>query len=747
MIKKIAIVILILHWSFLYPQDDLGLDLGDIDIEFSDLSGGPEDKKQENTPHNVKDFELDDLNKELTEVQELESPKKEEKTRVTNVPGSSDRELESTNLDVFEKQLQAKDISGNSDKELELTDLDILEEQVSKSKRDDIFNVEAIDPDFVIEESVKTLEEQGTSQVTPEIFHVGPDEKKLLELAKYVEGKIPANEWNEIAAQKTMDHYIVQKGDWLWKISQKLFGSGFYYSKIWSLNPQITNPHEIEPGMALVFNTGDSDEMPNVQLGEFHDDSSSKDDNVESKSDVNFRTFGDGKPPLWLSEREKLLKQGAYFQYASMDTYQDLFEAEKHLLIDEYKVYNPILPKLSQGQKKASLNSFEKIYNFEKIKEERFLNTFITTNIVQDIGLIDSFRSESDYASNRQYIYVKFDDAAYVTKGSLFSIYGAQGSVKHRISDREGFRYTIKAHLKVNKKIHDLWECQIIEISELVSRKDRVTMYVPTLSRAADTYVKRSIEAAIIDSYKKSKTVSQGDIVYLDRGRKDGVEIGAIFSVYDFFDRGTKKRISPNPVYSIGTLKVFSVTENFSTAYILRNSDQIELGQLAFTMSEEEALKILAKKQNNAPTSRPKDLDVELNIEDLSKDLLKEAHKVQLSDDELNELEIQERKASVLKEHERDLTELSKLEKDVSTSEAAVNELKVDEDKFLEQMELDLLERKDPKNPNAFKDINEIEKDVGRKYMDENLNSQENPYGLTEFDLEEVDELLNTESL
>jgi len=50
---------------------------------------------------------------------------------------------------------------------------------------------------------------------------------------------------------------------------------------------------------------------------------------------------------------------------------------------------------------------------------------------------------------------------------------------------------------------------------------------------------------------------------------------------------------------------------------------------------------------------------------------------------------------------------------------------------------------KDP-DPNSFESVNEIERDVGRKYMDEDINNKENPYGLTEFDLEEIDEMLNT---
>ena len=41
--------------------------------------------------------------------------------------------------------------------------------------------------------------------------------------------------------------------------------------------------------------------------------------------------------------------------------------------------------------------------------------------------------------------------------------------------------------------------------------------------------------------------------------------------------------------------------------------------------------------------------------------------------------------------------------------------------------------------------MNELEEEVGRLYVDEDINSKENPYGLSEFDLEELDELMNTE--
>ena len=156
--------------------------------------------------------------------------------------------------------------------------------------------------------------------------------------------------------------------------------------------------------------------------------------------------------------------------------------------------------------------------------------------------------------------------------------------------------------------------------------------------------------------------------------------------------------------------------------------------------------KELLKDVTNVEGKALDELDVELNLDNLSQDLLDKADKVQLTEDELDELERQEREKSIIKDHERDLKELEKLEEEISEAEASLNEAKVDEDKFLEQQDLNFIEKKssDP-DADALESLDDIEEEVGLKYMDEDLNSRENPYGLTEFDIEEIDELLNTE--
>ncbi|MGZ3790168.1 MAG: LysM peptidoglycan-binding domain-containing protein [Bacteriovorax sp.] len=582
-------------------------------------------------------------------------------------------------------------------------------------------------------------------------FDVGSEEKKLLELSKYVQNKISGKEWNDIAVKAKLEKYEVQKGDYLWKISKKLFGSGFYYSKIWALNPQISNPHEIEPGTILSFDTGDADTLPNVQVGEF-----SEDEVVTDKAGSSYTSSNDQERPSWIKERKKLIDQGVYFQFASEETYEDLERLEKMQKNTEYEKYDPPLSEIAIKEPSDQYDDtgFDKsskiVFNY---KEGFFLNTFVTTNVVQDLGEIKATPKESVFIHKLDTIYVNFDKSAKVKPGDLFSVYTAGGEVKHPISDRSGFVYTTTAQIKTIRKIDDVWECLVIDQSGIVQRKDRITVFTPKIGKIARTYSKRSVEAAIIGSYRESITgIAFGDVVYLDRGRADGVELGNLFDVYSFVDRGTQRKITPSPTYKVGELTVINITDNFATALVTGSLNEINLGSIAITRTQEEAARAVRLKNKEKLKDVKKlegkaldELDVELNLDDVSQDILNKADKIQLTEDELEELERQERDKSVIKDSERDVKELDRLENEIQDAEKSLNESKVDEDKFLEQSSLEEHEKK-AKQPdaNAFESINEIEKDIGRKYLDEDINNKENPYGLTEFDLEEVDELLNT---
>lgn len=60
--------------------------------------------------------------------------------------------------------------------------------------------------------------------------------------------------------------YNVEEGDNLYDICDQLIGDGNYWPKLWSMNPDIANPHFIFPGMQLAFYSGDESNPPLLQV-------------------------------------------------------------------------------------------------------------------------------------------------------------------------------------------------------------------------------------------------------------------------------------------------------------------------------------------------------------------------------------------------------------------------------------------------------------------------------------------------
>ncbi len=708
-----------------YAQDDLqDLEL----LDDKDLLMLLEEEADQPQQTDVSDEVLED---------ELKSLKNNQKV---NLPG------EEVLTEENKKKINENNASGADS----IDEIDILAEDVKS-------DVEVVEPSKA--NKINTSDKKVS--LDKNLFNVGKEEKELLELAKFVEKKIPADEWNELATAAKVDKYVVQEGDWLWKISKNLFGSGFYYSKIWSMNPQITNPHEIEPGQILVFSTGSEESFPKVSFGSF--DSQTPEDTkvagVKVASSGAFSNYGEDIKSDWLVERRKLIDKGAFFQSLTESTYQDVLSMTEIELNTDYKKYAPPVTKvlIEEPTEEYDENGISSIERQEiNVSQGFYLNTFLSTNHIQDLGYISDKKDEAVLIHDKGKAYVQFDKSVQVRPGDQFSIYQPQGKVSHEISDREGLRYSIVGQVKATRELEDnKWEVDTFQIVDVIERGARITVYTPKIAKIFQTYNSRRIEAAIIGAFKvQERGLALGDVIYLDRGRVDGVELGNIFEIYSFRDQGTGKKISSQPTYVKGEATIITVTDNFATAVISYSNDEMGLGNIALTKSEATAKmadqlrtssreKALGEKENLAL----EELDVELNLDNLGEDLLKQVDEIRIEEDELEELERQEREKSIIKEQARDLKELEKLEQELIDAETKLNEQKIDEDTYLERQDLNLIEKGvKTKDPNALESMNEIEAKEGRKYMDEDLNSKENPYGLTPYDIEEIEELLNSDS-
>ncbi len=588
---------------------------------------------------------------------------------------------------------------------------------------------------------------------TPAVFDVGREERDLLGLALNIQGQISDNEWSEVAIAAKVDSYTVVKDDWLFKISKRIFGSGYYYPKIWSINSYITNPHFIEPGMVLSFTTGSGTSAPEVKVGSFtSDEISAAPGSIANSNPEDLNNFGEEAKPAWVDEKGELAKQGIYFQYASEETMDDLTRVGAEALNKEYENYDPppsefdiVLPK------NYDKNGFDKNSRiFYSFKEGFYLSTFVSTNIVQDFGSIVNGPDENIFFTTTDRAFVQFDETMNVMAGDRFSVYSSGGKVRHVNSDRAGYKYSIVGQIKLLRKIQDKWEIEFTDVAGTPQRGDRITAYTPKIDRITRTYNSKLVEAAILATFQPMQTIlGVGDVVYLDRGRADGLEMGNVLEVYGFKDRLSNRKITNQPTYKLGELTVITLTDNFATALVSNSIRDFYAGDLAITKTKEAHLREQNAKKSKTERTTDRvagdnlnELDVELNLENLNDDLLKQADKIQLTEDELAELDRQEREKSVIKDSERDVKALERLENEIEGAESILNDAKLDEDKLLEDQNLNEIEKKQGTEADSLEDI---EENLGKRYVDEDLNSKDNPYGLTEFDVEEVDELLNIE--
>lgn len=636
---------------------------------------------------------------------------------------------------VFEKK--SDKIEPNASDELEEIKADIGEDKEAPKNTESAPVKEAI---------VKTQE--------PAVFDVGREERDLLGMAQNIQGQITDPQWSEVATAAKIDTYTVVKDDWLFKISKRLFGSGYYYPKIWSLNSFITNPHFIEPGMVLSFTTGSSSQAPEVKLGTFTaDELASTPGSIGNSNPNDLTNFGEEAIPPWMEEKKGLENQGVFFQYSSEETMDDLLKAGEEALNREYENYDPpesdfgvVLPK--NYDKDGFDRSSKILYSF---KEGFYLRTFVSTNIVQDFGSIVNGPDENIFFMPKDRAYIQLDESINALPGDIYSVYSSGGKVKHENSDRQGFKYSIVGHIKLINKIKGKWEVEFIEVSGTPQRGDRITAYTPKIDRITRTYNSRLIEAGIIASYEPGQMLlGYGDVIYLDRGRADGLEIGNVLEVYGFKDRAINKNITDQPTYKLGEMTVITLTDNFATGLVTKSQRDFYVGDVAMTKTKEAHLRGQKAKSNLLSDQKElrggkalEELDVELSLENLNDDLLNRADKIHLTEDELAELERQEREKSVIRDSEKDLKSLERLENEIEQAEKILNDAKLDEDKLLEQQNLNEIEKK---SETLDKDnLDEIEQNLGKRYVDEDLNTKENPYGLTEFDVEEVDELLNSD--
>jgi chemotaxis protein MotB len=212
----------------------------------------------------------------------------------------------------------------------------------------------------------------------------------------------------------------------------------------------------------------------------------------------------------------------------------------------------------------------------------RFAAGSIRESMPQD-GIVNFITGDNQTIGNRMILGWKGSDVLYLrlrtpsdaSLGDLYTVYRKIHKAFHPATKRYlGYVVNMLAVVRVIQVDHDLATVQIVRSYAPLSPGDPVMRFVPPVPDEEEVAAspRAEIEAMIVDlqADKNMMLVGQGNLVYLDRGRADGLRAGDVMDV-DRMGGGLPRR-------KVAELKILSTEDGTATALITKSMARVMVG-------------------------------------------------------------------------------------------------------------------------------------------------------------------------
>ncbi|MGE4234050.1 MAG: LysM peptidoglycan-binding domain-containing protein [Bacteriovoracia bacterium] len=367
------------------------------------------------------------------------------------------------------------------------------------------------------------------------------------------------SEWNEIVGTRSEDVYEVQKGDTLWDVSKRIFGNPRYYPKVWSINNdnQITNPHQLVPGQRLVFRAGSSMSAPSFNSsGSFSGDSLM----ANSLSSTDKKEYEKVDPNKWAPRN---------FTKPDPNTY------------DEYGLQKDIRVKLNSR------------FNFR-------VPAIANEEKLPYLGEITSARRDGVGLGPGETVFIKSQDQD-LQVGQTYTLFGEPEFSREKKSDRSGYIYRATGEVKIISVKDQTYIGVIEKAYDVVRRGDRLYPLLPEISDIKPVPATQALESmSFIAKREDVHNTAQFRFVFFDRGLEDGVRLGNVFRFYEYYDPGTKEKITDTDFLIVADAIVVHATAQFSTGLILRSKTTFSSGDFGVLLTDVSDLEKQEKDRSHA---------------------------------------------------------------------------------------------------------------------------------------------------
>ncbi|MEQ1795897.1 MAG: OmpA family protein [Nitrospira sp.] len=222
-------------------------------------------------------------------------------------------------------------------------------------------------------------------------------------------------------------------------------------------------------------------------------------------------------------------------------------------------------------------------------------------------------------------LYLKLDNPRDVVPGDLYTVYRRVRKVFHPVTgDYLGFVVIRLAVVQVTQVDHALTTVDVVRSYGVIAPGDPVMRFVPPVVLEEPSQISDGAELrgmiVELQSDKPMTLVAQSDVVYLDRGKEDGLRKGDLLELH--------RHSQGLPPRKIGQLKVIATEDRTATALIMGVSTRVMKGD-RFKLAGHSAPMVLPIDTPVQPLSQPKSLQAEKTVAAIPSDLVARKLKVQ----------------------------------------------------------------------------------------------------------------------
>ncbi|NTW60754.1 MAG: LysM peptidoglycan-binding domain-containing protein [Nitrospirae bacterium] len=355
----------------------------------------------------------------------------------------------------------------------------------------------------------------------------------------------PAAAGTQSPAAEQTGRYEIRQGDTLWDIANAFYRDPFLWPLIWKSNPSISDPDLIYPGTALVIPSL----APIERAMSAPEEAAPVQETIVQEKAVE-------KPAAAAPLEETGIP--SFFRQKPAESAEPEALARGSKLIVPEEAATPVIDKyamLSAG----------------------FVSEESSQDYLRDAVVDPSRKGEVSNIIGADYeVYIVVRSREAVNIGDRFLIFEEVRKVKHPITHRDyGKLYKVNGVAKVTGiKEQGVYRARITLSFDAAMRGNMLAPYQePTLIYPSKQKTEaKNLTGCILEVPDRKSISGQSDIVYLDKGKEDGVAPGDRFIVMS----------QPNPStgvrHPVGEVLVIIVKARTATAFVQKSMDTLSKG-------------------------------------------------------------------------------------------------------------------------------------------------------------------------